>query len=96
MTDGKNFYPLPFDVIQDTVNAPTLAIEKLADALAPKAGLRGQGVAVRRVGKAFDSVAEAVEPFSRRGFSEKGVLSGAKENTQLCGLGCPNPSITCG
>jgi hypothetical protein len=63
VADSKDLYILSFDVIQDAVNAASLAVEKLADALSPKARLRGQGATVRKLGKAFDSVAEAVEPF---------------------------------
>lgn len=70
MADGEDLDALVFDAIQDAVDAATLAVEKLADALAPKGGLRGQGAAVRKFGKAFDGVAKTIEPFWRRGSGE--------------------------
>jgi hypothetical protein len=63
VADSEDLHILRFDVIQDAVNAAALAVEKLADAPSPKPRLRGQGATVRKLGEAFDSVAEAVEPF---------------------------------
>jgi len=70
MTDREDFHVLLFDSVQDTVDAVTFAVEKLAHSLSAQARFGHKGTSLGAPSEALDGVAQSVEPFQCHAPSE--------------------------